>query len=250
VNAAADSSSSVKITAHQQYHTEGIDADDLSPSPLALFQRWFTHAQQQGVSQPEAMLLSTVDTSVNPPRPSSRVVLLKSILPDKGLTFFSNYDSRKGREIAADPWVSCVFFWDGLHRSVRFLGKATRVPKEESQEYFDSRPVGSRIGAWASPQSSVIAGGREELEQKVRQTEQKFGVPGAAGLTESDKWEGSEDPKIPVPEYWGGYRIDPYEVEFWSGRPNRLHDRFRYTRSADSNKSPAEDQWKIDRLAP
>lgn len=101
------------------------------------------------------------------------------------------------------------------------------MPKEESQEYFDSRPVGSRIGAWASPQSSVIAGGREELEQKVRQTEQKFGVPGAAGLTESDKWEGSEDPKIPVPEYWGGYRIDPYEVEFWSGRPNRLHDRFR-----------------------
>lgn len=128
---------------------------------------------------------------------------------------------------------------------MRFVGKAHKVDRSESQEYFDSRPLGSRIGAWASPQSQTITGGRDELEGFVAKREQEFGVPGAA----KDQYKG-EDKKVPVPDHWGGYRIVPFEVEFWVGRPNRLHDRFRYTRPESSSTLPGEDKWTIERLAP
>lgn len=164
------------------------------------------------------------------PLPSSRVVLLKSIHPKEGLTFYTNYTSRKAREIASNPYVSVTFYWRETSQSVRFLGKARKVAREESQEYFDSRPLGSRIGAWASPQSNAIES-RQELEAKVKEAEERFGVPGAAGLggapaagTDKSKQQTGH---IPVPDHWGGYRIEPFEVEFWCGRPNRLHDRFR-----------------------
>lgn len=174
------------------------------------------------------MLLCTsgaVDASNNPyPMPSSRVVLLKSIHPKEGLTFYSNYNSRKAREMESNPFVSCTFYWRETSQSVRVLGKARKVDKQESQEYFDSRPVGSRIGAWASPQSTTIAS-RQELEDKVREQEKHFDVPDAAGLGANKPHY--ENAKIPVPDHWGGYRIEPFEIEFWCGRPNRLHDRFR-----------------------
>ncbi|CAO1617971.1 unnamed protein product [Parajaminaea phylloscopi] len=239
--------SGTKVTTHNQYHTAGLDTSDLLPSPLALFQKWFDEALGGGkVNEPEAMLLSTVQTaSGGVPKPSSRVVLLKSVHPTEGLTFYTNHGSRKGRELEGDPWCSAVFYWRETHQSVRFVGRAHQVSRAESQEYFDSRPIGSRIGAWASPQSQVIRGGREELEGLVAKREEEFGVPGAA----KDQYQG-QDKKIPVPGHWGGYRIQPYEVEFWVGRPNRLHDRFRYTRSDQSDKLPGEDQWLIERLAP
>lgn len=150
----------------------------------------------------------------------------------------------------SNPYVSTTFYWRETHQSVRFLGKVRKVDKEESQAYFNSRPVGSRIGAWASPQSQSIQS-REELEEMVRKREQEFGVPGAAGLTgDQEAIKRYESTEIPVPDHWGGYRIEPTEVEFWCGRENRLHDRFRYTREENSGKLPGEDQWKIERLAP
>lgn len=245
---AGPSTSQTKVTSHNQYHTSGLDQTDLLPNPLALFQKWFEGAQSDGVKEPEAMLISTCDTSSDPPRPSSRVVLLKSIHPTEGLTFYSNYLSRKGREISANTNVSAVFYWRETHRSVRFLGKARKVDASESQEYFDSRPVGSRIGAWSSPQSTVV-NSRQELEDKVRETENRFNAPGAAGLEGDAEYKGG-DVKIPVPDFWGGYRIEPYEVEFWCGRPNRLHDRFCYTRPYGSAELAGLDKWQVNRLAP
>lgn len=226
-----------KVTSHNQYHTAGLVEADMLPSPLALFQAWFTTALQSGqVHEPEAMLLCTstaplpssadAGAGAGMSRPSSRVVLLKSIHPTEGLTFYTNYSSRKAQEIAQNPYVSATFYWRETHQSVRFLGRARKVSREESQEYFDSRPLGSRIGAHASPQSGVIAS-REELVAMVKAKEQEFGVPGAAGLDPESQAEVDSNAKIPVPDHWGGYRIEPFEVEFWCGRPNRLHDRFR-----------------------
>lgn len=223
-----------RVLTHNQYQSSGLDTSDLLPSPLALFQKWFDLVSRPDapvpVNEPEAMLLCT--SAINDqhmPIPSSRVVLLKSIHPQEGLTFYSNYTSRKGREIQANPYVSCTFYWRETSQSVRFLGKARKVSKEESQEYFDTRPVGSRVGAWASPQSSTIQS-RRELEEKVVEKENEFGVPGAAGLGGAGEQKSKSqypDAKIPVPDHWGGYRIEPFEVEFWCGRPNRLHDRFK-----------------------
>lgn len=242
---------SVAITSHNQYKTPGLDRDELSPSPIVQFNAWFKHANENGVPEPEAMTISTatVDKSTGIARPSSRVVLLKQVDP-KGFLFFSNYTSRKGRELEANPYASLAFYWKELSRSVRVCGRVEKLTEKESKQYYDSRPLGSRIGAWASPQSTTI-GSRQELEQKVRDVENRFGVPGAAGLEEEKKWEGDEKGgDVPLPEFWGGYRIVPDEVEFWCGRPNRLHDRFRYTRDIKSEVAANEDKWSIDRLAP
>ncbi|PWN23562.1 pyridoxamine 5'-phosphate oxidase [Microstroma glucosiphilum] len=240
-----------QITSHNQYDTAGLSSSDLLPSPLALFQRWFESAQGQNVHEPEAMLLSTVASSPTDgtPRPSSRVVLLKEIHPKEGLTFYTNYTSRKGRELQQNPHAAATFYWRETSQSVRFCGRVRRVEKVESQKYFDSRPVGSRVGAHASPQSTRV-GSREELEEMVRAKEHELGVPGAAGLEGKEAGKKWEDKKLEVPEYWGGYRIEPYEVEFWCGRPNRLHDRFRYTRDENSKKLAGEDEWVVERLAP
>ncbi|CAO1630768.1 unnamed protein product [Sympodiomycopsis kandeliae] len=259
--APVDSSASdrqTKVLTHNQYQSSGLDTKDLLPSPLALFQKWFDLVSQPDspvqVNEPEAMLLCT--SSLNPSTgmsiPSSRVVLLKSIHPKEGLTFYSNYTSRKAQEIQSNPYVSCTFYWRETSQSVRFVGKARKITQQESQEYFDSRPIGSRIGAWASPQSQGIQS-RSELEDKVTAKENEFNVPGAAGLkgaAASEDKNQFKDVRIPLPDHWGGYRIEPFEVEFWCGRPNRLHDRFRYTRSQSSTKPAGEDQWDIQRLAP
>ncbi|EST05295.1 Pyridoxamine 5'-phosphate oxidase-like, FMN-binding domain protein [Kalmanozyma brasiliensis GHG001] len=236
------------ITSHNQYRTTGLERSDLSASPIVQFNTWFKHANEHGVPEPEAMTISTVSLANGIARPSSRVVLLKQV-DERGFLFFSNYSSRKGRELEGHPYASLAFYWKELSRSVRVCGKVEKLSKEESKAYHDSRPLGSRIGAWASPQSTTIPD-RQTLEKKVHDVEDRFGVPGAAGLDEGKKWEGDEKIDVPLPEFWGGYRIVPDEVEFWCGRPNRLHDRFRYTRSLDSGKSASEDTWTIDRLAP
>lgn len=237
------------ITSHNQYKTAGLERDELSSSPIAQFNAWFQYALNNGVPEPEAMTISTVavDAQTGVSRPSSRVVLLKQVDP-QGFLFFSNYDSRKGKELAQNPYASLVFYWKELSRSVRVCGRVEKLSEPESKKYYDSRPIGSRVGAWASPQSSAIAS-RQQLADKVKQIEDKFSVPGAAGLDEANKYEGP-DVDLPLPPFWGGYRIVPDEVEFWCGRPNRLHDRFRYTRDINSAHSADMDTWTIDRLAP
>ncbi len=250
----------VSVASHNQYLTDGIPEETLLPSPIALFNKWFKEAEDSDdVPEPEAMTICTVSlpsqsqssteaaaagagareasaasppsshtafrstSTSSAPRPSARVVLLKQV-DASGFLFYSNYHSRKGLELAANPWISATFYWRAHHRSVRICGRAEKVEAQTSQRYFDSRPIGSRLGARASPQSQVIRD-RAQLEALVRDQERQFGVPGAAGL-EGEKYEG-EDKKVPVPDYWGGYRIVPDEVEFWCGRNNRLHDRFR-----------------------
>lgn len=215
-----------EITTHNQYKTDGLDEATLLPSALTQFQRWFKDAiDHASIPEPESMTLSTVAVnSGGAPRPSSRVVLLKK-LDERGFLFYSNYQSRKGQEIAMNPWAALTFYWYPLHRSVRVCGRVEKLSAEENQRYFDSRPVGSRIGAISSPQSRVLQN-REELEEIVRDNERKFDVVGAAGV------DGKEPVQVPdqhigVPDYWGGFRVVPNEVEFWMGRSNRLHDRFR-----------------------
>lgn len=220
------------VNSHNQYITDGIDRNDLDGSPIRQFDKWFKEVStspasgdgKPPVAEPEAMVLGTTTLGERggPPRPSSRVVLLKRV-DDHGFVFFSNYESRKGAELAANPWASLTFYWREVHRSVRVLGRAERLTADESKAYFDSRPVGSRIGAWASPQSQVIPD-RSALESRVRGVEERFGVPGAAGL--DGKWE-EQPADVPLPDFWGGFRIVPDEIEFWVGRENRLHDRFR-----------------------
>ncbi|GAA6026546.1 hypothetical protein JCM8202_002548 [Rhodotorula sphaerocarpa] len=258
------------VSNHETYLSQGIpSAASLDPNPLVQFSHWFTHAQSQPetVPEPEAMSVSTVRMPEG--IPSTRVVLLKEV-DDTGLVFYTNYASRKGSELFPDgdfesdsprgAYVSCAFYWRALHLSVRFVGRAHKVSRETTQAYFDSRPVGSRIGAWASAQSSVLpTGGRAELERRVHDFEQKFGVPlgtatGSAvtagpglGGPEGKELSHQEEVQIPVPPYWGGVRIVPFEVEFWAGRESRLHDRYRYSRAEGSSEGAP---WTIERLSP
>lgn len=237
----ASSSGVTRVATHNQYVSRGIEEGTLLPSPMAQFQQWFQQAQNDDrVEEPEAMTVSTVHLqkdeqgSVTSAAPSSRTVLLKQADPE-GFVFYTNYSSRKGQEIATNPSVGLNFYWKAMHRQVRVIGTAKKVSKEESDEYFNSRPVGSRVGAWASPQSQVIPS-RTSLANKVKSEEVRFGVPGASGIDPS--YTPSEDDKqawakakVDRPSFWGGYRIEPLEVEFWAGRPNRLHDRIRYVAS-------------------
>jgi pyridoxamine 5'-phosphate oxidase len=203
------------------YQLESLLEKDLDPDPMKQFANWWQHALESKIEEPNAMTLATCSASG---RPSSRIVLLKGI-ENNGFVFFTNYLSRKGTEIHDNPFVSLLFFWKELERQVRIEGKITRVAAKESDEYFSSRPKESRIGAWSSPQSRVIES-REILQKNV----EKYNAQFAEGI-------------IPRPEFWGGYQLQPDLIEFWQGRPGRLHDRLRY--ALDENNT-----WKIERLAP
>jgi pyridoxamine 5'-phosphate oxidase len=199
----------------------GLRRSDLDPDPIKQFSNWFTAAIEAGIRDVNAMSLATAD-SVG--KPSVRVVLLKGFDQD-GFVFFTNYESEKGKHLEANPYAALVFYWIELDRQIRVSGKALKTSREESQTYFHSRPVGSQLSAWASRQSEVIDA-RRVLDARMAEMTERFG-----------------DKAISLPPHWGGYRVKPEVIEFWQGRSNRLHDRFRYTLNADGS-------WLIDRLAP
>jgi len=205
----------------EEYARGGLAEGDLTPDPLDLFARWYDEATEAGVHEPNAMVVATVDPDG---RPSSRFVLLKGF-DGEGFRFFTNTASRKGRGLAADPRCALLFPWHPLERQVRVDGHAVPLPRAAVEAYFDRRPRGSRLGAWASHQSSPVAG-REELSEAYDEAERRF--------------EGVDE--VPPPDEWGGYVVVPDAIEFWQGRPGRLHDRLVYERSGDG--------WVTRRLAP
>ena len=203
-----------------EYTLHGLRRCDLDPDPVRQFGIWFTNAIESGVPEVNAMTLATVSPDN---KPTARVVLLKAY-SHAGFVFYTNYRSEKGQQLELNPHTTLVFHWKALERQVRIDGTAKKLSRDESKRYFHSRPVGSQLGAWVSHQSEVIDA-RRVLEARLAEME--------------ERWAGQE---IPLPPNWGGYSVTPDRFEFWQGRPNRLHDRFRYTRDGDG--------WVIDRLAP
>ena len=205
-----------------QYETAGLNFDDLDESPVQQWHAWYVEAAEAELPEPNAMAVSTIDAEG---MPDSRIVLVRG-LDDDGLTFFGNYNSAKGQQLDANPVASAVFPWIGLHRQVRVRGTVEMLPQHESDAYFASRPRDSQLGAWASPQSEVI-NGRDILNERHAEFAEKF-----AGV------------EVLRPPHWGGWLLVPEVFEFWQGRPNRLHDRFRYRRD------DVTQDWVIERLAP
>ncbi|QZY29569.1 pyridoxamine 5'-phosphate oxidase [Nocardioides coralli] len=204
----------------REYADAGLTEADLDPDPIAMFRRWFEEAREAGLYEPNAMVVSTVSVDG---RPSSRMVLLKGV-SEAGFVFFTNTGSRKGVELAANPRCALLFPWHPLERQVRVDGTATRLPQEAVEAYFGSRPERSRLGAHASRQSRPVAD-RAELQAAYDAAEARYA-----------------DGEVPVPEEWGGYRVAPAAIEFWQGRPGRMHDRLVYTRGGEG--------WTVQRLAP
>ncbi len=207
-----------------QYETAGLDRADLAPDPITQWHRWYAQAEEAGCVEPNAMVLSTVDANGVA---DSRYVLTRGVT-DAGFDFFTNYESTKSQQLTTSPAVSALFTWLQLHRQMKIRGVAVRVAESESDEYFASRPRASQIGAWASPQSHVLRD-RVDLEERIASVEARY----------------PDGIDIPRPNHWGGWRIDVNEAEVWQGRPSRLHDRFRYRRSAGPGP-----EWVIERLAP
>jgi pyridoxamine 5'-phosphate oxidase len=204
-----------------EHAPQGLRRRDLDPDPIKQFGNWFTAAIEAGIRDVNAMSLATAGGDA---KPSVRIVLLKGF-DHSGFVFFTNYESEKGLQLEENPNAALAFYWIELDRQVRISGPAEKTSREESERYFQSRPVGSQLGAWASRQSEVVDG-RRVLDARMAEMIERFG-----------------DGPISLPPHWGGYRVKPAVIEFWQGRANRLHDRFRYTRNADS-------PWQIDRLAP
>ena len=232
--------SKVAITSHNQYEATPLEESSLPPEPLPLFREWLASATEHPVREPEAVAFSTCTPEGVP---STRYVLLK-VADERGFVIFTNYESRKGKEIAANPFASLAFYWREQSRSVRIVGRTERVAPEETAEYYNSRPLGSRVGAWASPQSQELRSGRSELDRRVDEVERRFGIEPGSSERKPGDLAADADVKIDPPPFWGGIRIVPREVEFWAGRPNRLHDRFVYRRDGD------EGPWTVNRLAP
>jgi len=205
----------------REYGDHGLDLPDLAPDPLTQFRRWMDDTVASGLHEPNAMVVATVGADG---APSARTVLLKAV-DDRGFVFFTNYESRKGGDLAADPRVALLFPWHDLQRQVRVEGTASRVGEEESVAYFASRPRESQLGAWASPQSQVVRS-RSALDERYGGVLSRFAAADA----------------VPLPPHWGGYRVAPEAVEFWQGRKGRMHDRLVYRRDGEA--------WRVERLAP
>ena len=203
-----------------EYIGKGLRRRDLDPDPIKQFNNWFTAAFNAQILDANAMTLATCFEG----KPSARVVLLKDF-DGRGFVFFTNYASDKGRQLEKNPNAALVFYWMEVERQIRIQGKVKKTSRAESEEYFHSRPIGAQLGAWASHQSEMIDA-RRVLSARLEEMKQRF----------------AEGP-IPLPPHWGGFRLKPERIEFWQGRPDRLHDRFRYTLQRDGS-------WKIDRLAP
>ena len=203
----------------EQYDKGILSENDLDANPMKQFEKWFTSAVNNEVPEPNAMCFSSVVDN----KPSSRIVLLKG-LDDRGFIFYTNYNSRKGEEINNNSQVCLNFFWQAMSQQVRIEGTITKVSSEESDAYFAVRPRESQIGAWASAQSSILTS-RKDLEDEVARLNKQY-----------------ENTTIPRPDHWGGYLVTPHRIEFWQGRPNRLHDRFLYERNGEN--------WMVFRLAP
>ncbi len=205
----------------KEYSIAGLTENELDHNPFTQFRKWLNQALEAGLPEPTAMTLATATKNG---KPSARIVLLKNI-DEEGFVFFTNYGSRKGRELLKNPAAALVFHWVELERQVRVIGMAKKVSRKDSEQYFRTRPIGSQLGAWASKQSEILQS-REEIEKRVSELEVQYA-----------------NKEIPVPLVWGGFRIRPTEIEFWQGRPNRLHDRLRYARARGG-------KWRIERLSP
>ncbi len=206
----------------KDYTLQGLHENDVDTNPFVQFKRWFDEARSSQLSEPNAMTLAT---TTQEGQPSARIVLLKDF-DARGFVFYTNYNSHKGQELAENPQAALVFWWAELERQVRVCGHVEKVSDTESDTYYYSRPISSRLGAWASEQSEVIEN-REVLEQRLKELESKY-----------------LDSYVPRPAHWGGLRVIPFEIEFWQGRPSRLHDRLRYTLNEEDG------TWKIERLSP
>ncbi|OKH23458.1 pyridoxamine 5'-phosphate oxidase [Hydrococcus rivularis NIES-593] len=205
----------------KEYLSQGLRRKDLKPDPFEQFELWFQQACQAELLEPNAMILATASATA---APSMRTVLLK-YFDREGFVFFTNYESKKARQIQENPQVSLLFLWLPLERQVQIIGTAVKISTAETLKYFATRPRGNQIGAWCSQQSSVISS-RQIIEMKFEEFARKF-----------------QNREIPLPSFWGGYRVIPHGFEFWQGRPNRLHDRFFYSRQEDGS-------WEIQRLSP